>query len=42
MSCRVLDGTTSDYDWTGKMIPLDHLPWSINPKKGFLASANGR
>jgi len=33
---RVLDGTTTKFDWTGKIIDLKDLPYSINPKKGFL------
>lgn len=42
VSCRVLDGTTTAQDWTGKVIPQRDLPRSLNPKKGFLATANGR
>lgn len=33
---RVLDGTTRRFDWTGNTIALRDLPYSINPKKGFL------
>ena len=39
---RVLDGTTSDFDWTGRMIPHRDLPKSLNPSKGYLMTANGR
>ena len=39
---RVLDGTKSDFDWTGKMVPLRSLPKSLNPKKGYIVTANGR
>ena len=35
----LLDGSTSAYDWTGR-VPFDELPHSINPDQGFLASAN--
>ena len=39
--CRVLDGTTSDDDWVGYLKPKD-LPRVINPKKGFIVTANNR
>ena len=42
ISSRVLDGTTSEFDWTGKIVPLRDLPKSLNPKKGFLQTSNGR
>ena len=42
IGCRVLDGTTSEFDWTGKVIPFKDLPKSLNPKKGYLMTANGR
>jgi penicillin amidase len=38
---RVLDGTTTAYDWDG-LVPISKLPWTINPKKGFIAVANNR
>lgn len=38
---RVLDGTVSDYDWDG-LLPLSVNPRSLNPKRGFIASANNR
>ncbi len=28
---RVLDGTTTRFDWTGRVIDLKDLPYSINP-----------
>ena len=39
---RVLDGTTSRFDWSGRMVAFRDLPRSLNPKKGYLATANGR
>lgn len=39
--CRVLDGTTSDNDWIGFVKPTD-LPRVINPKKGYIVTANNR
>ena len=39
--CRVLDGTKSDDDWIGYVKPRD-LPRVINPKKGFIVTANNR
>lgn len=42
ISNRVLDGTTTKWDWTGKIIPQRDLPRSINPKKGYIVTANGR
>ena len=38
---RVLDGSTSKYDWTGTL-PLSELPFVINPEKGWFATANNR
>jgi penicillin G amidase len=32
-------GWTDDYEWTG-FIPFEDLPWSLNPAKGYIASAN--
>jgi penicillin amidase len=32
-------GWTDDYEWTG-FIPFDQLPWSYNPAKGYIVSAN--
>lgn len=39
--CRVLDGTTSEDDWVGFVKPRD-LPRVINPKKGYIVTANNR
>jgi penicillin amidase len=36
-----LDGTTSEDDWIGFIKPVD-LPRVINPKKGFIVTANNR
>lgn len=35
----VRDGALSSSDWSG-MLPLEKLPFSMNPSQGFLASAN--
>ena len=32
-------GWVDDYEWTG-FIPFEDLPWSYNPPKGYVASAN--
>lgn len=42
ISSRVLDGTTSQFDWTGSVVAFKDLPKSLNPKKGYLMTANGR
>ena len=42
LGCRVLDGRTSQFDWTDRLIPMDELPRSMNPKKGYLSNANNR
>ena len=45
IGCRVLDGTVSSYDWVPEndsLLPLDQLPRSINPKRGYICTANGR
>ena len=39
--CRVLDGSTSDNDWDGYHSSSD-LPRVMNPKKGFIVTANNR
>jgi penicillin G amidase len=39
--CRVLNGTTTNHDWIGFVKPTD-LPRVINPKKGFIVTANNR
>ena len=38
---RVLDGTVSSYDWIGPL-PLSANPRSLNPRRGFIATANNR
>ena len=42
ISNRVLDGTTTKWDWTGKVIHQKNMPRALNPKKGYLLTANGR
>ena len=42
IASRVLDGTTTKFDWTGRVVPLRDLPRSLNPKKGYIVSANNR
>ena len=42
IGARVLDGTRSDFDWTGNLIHQKDMPRSLNPKKGYLLTANGR
>jgi penicillin amidase len=37
----LLPGWIDDYEWKG-MLAFDKLPYSINPEKGFVASANNR
>ena len=32
-------GWTDEYEWTG-FIPFDNLPWSLNPTKGYVVTAN--
>ena len=39
---RILDGTTSKFDWTGRTLPLKDMPKSLNPEKGYLVTANNR
>ncbi|HEX2089901.1 MAG TPA: penicillin acylase family protein [Actinomycetota bacterium] len=34
-------GWTDDYEWNG-YIPYEALPWALNPKEGFIATANNR
>lgn len=38
---RVLDGTTTAYDWNG-LVPVRDLPRGFNPTKGFFSTANNR
>lgn len=43
LGCRVLDGTTSEFDWIDhELVPVKELPRSYNPEKGFIVSANNR
>ncbi len=35
----ILEGDDKKNDWTG-FIPFDHAPYIINPKKGYVSSAN--
>ena len=42
LGCRVLDGTTSQFDWEDSLVPLKDLPRSINPKRGYISNANNR
>jgi len=42
ISSRILDGTTSSFDWTGEIIHQRDMPRSLNPKKGFIVTANQR
>ena len=34
-------GWTGEHEWTGVIAP-DDLPWSLNPERGFLVTANNR
>lgn len=34
-----MNGSSGDFDWTG-FVPMDEVPASFNPPKGFLVSAN--
>ncbi|HEX2068622.1 MAG TPA: penicillin acylase family protein, partial [Actinomycetota bacterium] len=34
-------GWTDEYEWEG-FIPYEALPWALNPKEGFIATANNR
>lgn len=36
-----VDGASGAFDWTG-LVPRDELPLSVDPERGWLASANGR
>ena len=42
IASRVLDGTTTEFDWTGAVIHQKDLPRSLNPEKGYIVTANGR
>jgi penicillin amidase len=41
IGARILDGTTSDFDWEG-FADIKDLPRSLNPKKGYIVTANNR
>lgn len=41
LGARVLDGTVSDWDWVG-YVPSTQLPRSVNPKRGYIVTANNR
>ncbi len=38
---EILPGWTDEFDWQG-FVPFDELPFSFNPEKGFVASANSK
>ena len=43
IGCRVLDGTTSAYDWVPfKNAPIIAQPRSYNPERGYIVTANNR
>ena len=35
------DGTTTKHDWKG-YIPFDEMPYSFNPKKGYISNGNNK
>ncbi len=35
----IMDGTDPNHDWKNQL-PIEHQPHSLNPKRGFLSSAN--
>jgi penicillin G amidase len=41
LGCRVLDGTNTNNDWIGTL-PNTDLPHVVNPKKGYIVTANNR
>jgi len=41
LGCRVIDGTTSEFDWNG-LLPLSMNPRSVNPERGYIMTANNR
>jgi penicillin amidase len=41
IGCRVIDGTTTEFDWDGLM-PLSANPRSYNPARGYIMTANNR
>lgn len=42
LGSMIQDGTTSEYDWTGEFVQVKDLPKVVNPKKGFIVTANNR
>ena len=36
LGSRILDGSTSKWDWTGEIVHQRDLPKSLNPKQGFI------
>ena len=43
IGCRVLDGRKSDFDWEpDRIAPISELPRALNPKKGYIVTANNR
>lgn len=41
MGSRMLEGTSSQNDWI-KLVPMEFLPFVLNPKKGYYQTANQR
>jgi len=41
LGSKIIDGTTTRHDWLG-IAPITHLPFIINPSKGFFTTANNR
>lgn len=41
LGTSVLDGQTTKHDWEGS-VDLKHLPFHINPEKGYFVTANQR
>jgi len=41
LASRILDGTSSAYDWEG-ILPATDLPRSVNPERGYVVTANNR
>lgn len=41
VGCKVIDGTTSKNDWIGYKKPRN-MPRVVNPKKGYIVTANNR
>jgi penicillin amidase len=37
----IRNGETDEFDWTG-FIPFEKLPYSLNPEKGYVSSANNK